>query len=67
MEIDARGPDGNAFAIMAHVRRLLYATDQRKKWPEVQKRMESGTYDNLCKVAEEATYGSITIVNRVNT
>lgn len=67
MEIDARSPDGNAYAIMAYVRRLLYETDQKEKWPDIQKRMESGDYDNLCKVAEEATYGSITIVNRVNT
>ena len=64
MEIDAKSPDGNPNVIIGLVRRLLIDTDQADKWPEVRQRMKSGDYDNLCKVAEEVTYGSITVVNR---
>ena len=64
MEIDSKSPDGNALVIMGYVRRLFQDTDQMDKWPEAEKRMKSGNYDNLCAVAEEVTYGSIKVVNR---
>ena len=64
MEIDARSPDGNAFVIMGYVRRLLRESGRSKEWPLIQTKMLSGDYENLCKVAEEATYGSIVVVNR---
>ena len=66
MEIDAKSPDGNATVIMCYVWRLLMDTGQADKWPDAEKRMKSGNYDNLCKVAEEVTHGSITVVNRDN-
>lgn len=64
MEIDATTPDGNAYAIMGYVRRLLEASQRIEEWPAAQKRMMSGNYDNLCDVAEEVTFGSIKIINR---
>ncbi len=64
MEIDARSPDGNAFAIMGYVRRLLQDSGRMKGWPKAEERMYAGNYDNLCAVAEEVTYGSIRVVNR---
>ncbi len=64
MEIDARGPDGNAFAIIGYVRRLLKKADREDEIAEACYRMMSGDYNNLCQVAEEVTNGSITVVNR---
>lgn len=63
LEIDARSPDGNAFAIMGYVRRLLEGTSRRDEIPAIMERMRSGDYKNLCAVAEEVTFGSITVVN----
>ena len=64
MDIDATAPEGNAHFIIAAVRRLLTETGREKEISAVTNRMESGDYDNLCRVAEEATYGSIRVVNR---
>jgi len=64
MEIDAKSSDGNAFSIMGHVLTLLKETDRMDEWPGFQERMLGDGYDNLCDVAEEATYGVITVVNR---
>jgi hypothetical protein len=64
VKIDARSSEGNAFAIMGYVQQVFRDTDQMDKWPEAERRMKSGNYDNLCDVAEEVTDGSITIVNR---
>jgi len=66
MKIDARAPEGNSFYIMRMVRKLLTESGREKDWPEAQERMMPGNYDNLCKVAEEVTFGSIQVVNRVN-
>jgi hypothetical protein len=63
MEIDARSPDGNAFAIMGYVSRLLKAAGREDELPAVMERMRSGDYRNLCAVAEEVTFGSIKVVN----
>jgi len=63
MEIDKSSPDGNAFAIMGYVRRLLKDTGRYDEWPEVSERMKSGDYDNLCAVAEEVSHGSIRVVD----
>tara|TARA_Y100000310_G_scaffold341331_1_gene440141 strand:+ start:75 stop:281 length:207 start_codon:yes stop_codon:yes gene_type:complete len=65
MEIDAKSPEGNAYAIMGYVQRLLKEVDRFVEWPAIQERMMSGDYDNLCDVAEEVTYGTIKVVNRV--
>ena len=64
MEIDANSPDGNAYCIMGYVRRLLWDSGRELESPVVMARMKSSNYDNLCKVAEEVTFGSITVVNR---
>ncbi len=64
MEIDTSSSDGNAFAIMGYVHKLFRDTDRLNEWPDVQKRMMQGNYDNVCKVAEEVTFGCIKVVNR---
>jgi len=64
MRIDAKGRDGNAFAIMGIVAKLLKATGRHDEIALVQARMMSGNYANLCDVAEEVSGGSIQIVNR---
>jgi len=64
MDIDSKSQDGNAFAIMGCVRRLLKDVDRSDEWSDAQKRMMDGDYDNLCDVAEEVTFGSIRVVNR---
>lgn len=66
MEIDARSPEGNAFFIMAMVKKLLEKSGRGSKWPGVQLKMRSGDYDNLCKIAKEVTFGSVRVINRVN-
>jgi hypothetical protein len=55
-------PDGNAFAIMAHVRRALFEAGREAEWPAVQERMMEGDYAHLCAVAEEVTDGSVSVV-----
>jgi len=62
MIIDKRSEDGNAFVIMGYVSKLLKEAGRAKEWPEIQKRMMAGDYDNLCAIAKEVTYGSIEIV-----
>lgn len=64
MEIDASSPMGNAFCVMGGVHRLLKETGRADEWPEIQERMMSGDYNNLCDITEEVTFGSITVVNR---
>ena len=64
MDIDATEPQGNAFSIMGLVRQLLKDSGRFHEWPEVQKRMMAGDYDNLCDVAEEVTFCLIRVVNR---
>lgn len=63
MIIDRSSPDGNAFAIMAIVKRLLKESCREADWPDAQERMMSGDYENLCSVATEVTYGSIEFEN----
>lgn len=60
MEIDIASPDGNALAIMGYTHELIKAAGRGDEWPDIQQRMKGGNYDNLCKIAEEETYGSIT-------
>lgn len=64
MDIDAKSPSGNAFAIMGYVKELLKDVGRGKEWPEISARMMGGDYNNLCKIAEEVTNGSICVVNR---
>ena len=66
MEIDATKPEGNAFLIMGHVAELMKAAGRADEIPEIMEHMKSGNYANLCRIAEEETFGSIKVVNRVN-
>lgn len=63
MVINRKAPEGNAFVIMGYVKRLLEDSGRGKDWDAARKRMESGDYENLCKVASEVTYGSITFTD----
>jgi len=60
LEIDLRGSDGNAFVILAYIKRALnnngYDPEQVDYWMS---KMKSGDYENLCRVAEEAYYDAI--------
>lgn len=64
MIIDARGPDGNAMVIMAHVMSLLKQVGREDEVAAIRERMMEGDYENLCRVAEEVTFGTIRIINR---
>jgi hypothetical protein len=61
MIIRKESPQGNAFGVMAAVHQLLKAVDRNDEWPEIQERMMSGDYENLCKIAKEVTFGSIEV------
>ena len=63
MKINRRGPQGNAWIIIAYVRELIVKSGREKEWPKIDKRMRSGSYENLCKVATEVTFGSITFTD----
>ncbi len=64
MEIDATGPDGNAFAIMGYLRRLMVDTGRRNEVKTVLAQCMAGSYDQLCERVEEESFGSIVVVNR---
>ena len=64
MIIDAHGPDGNAFAIMARVKQVLNEMGRTSEWEEVRRRMMAGNYETICSLAEEITGGTIQVVNR---
>jgi hypothetical protein len=62
--IDAKRPEGNAWAIIAAVSDVLRQLGQSKlERNTVRERMMEGDYRNLCAVAEEATGGLIKVVN----
>lgn len=65
MEIDVSSPDGNSFVIMGYVICLLRDAGRGKEILGVLKRMQSGDYENVKKVAEEVTYGSITFYDSI--
>lgn len=59
--IDLTGPDGNAFALLGIAKELCKLTGI--KWPQVQKEMTSGDYENLIQTLEKY-FGSIIIIER---
>ena len=63
MEIDHSGPEGNAFAIMGVVKNLLKDSGRSDEIKDTMDLMMSGDYDNLCAVAEEVSFGTITFVD----
>ena len=64
MRIDAKSPAGNVYAIMGAVQEVLNAANRGHEWPEVEKAMMSGDYNNACDVAEKVTYGTVKVINR---
>jgi hypothetical protein len=64
MDINIDGPDGNAYAIMGYVSRLLKECGRGAEVKSVLDEMKSGDYENLLKVAERATNGSLRFVGR---
>lgn len=64
MVIDAHGPNGNAFAIMARVKQVLRDMGRADEWEDIRREMMAGDYDAVCTVAEEVSGGIIQIVNR---
>ena len=62
MIIDKSSPQGNAFVIMAKVSECLRKSGHTKEdIDKAMEEMQSGDYDNLCKVAERVTNGSIRV------
>ena len=60
--IDTASPSGNAFAIMAIVRKALREMNLSHQWEETQTRMMSGDYENLKEIATKVTNGGIKII-----
>jgi len=60
MIIDVKSPDGNIYAIMEYVQRLLRAAHREKEIDRVLGDMKRGGYRHLLKVAEKETFWSIT-------
>ena len=61
VEIDLTGPQGNAFYLIGYAKQLAKGTG--KDWPDIQKRMTSGDYENLLKVFD-AEFGDYVVVYR---
>ena len=60
MKIDLRGPDGNAWAIMAVVRSTLEQLCKDKaEIKDIMKDMQSSDYQHLLRVAQTSTGGII--------
>ena len=59
--IDLTGPDGNAFALMGYAKR--FSRDLGKDDKLLLKSMQSGDYENLIKVFDNA-FGDFVILER---
>tara|TARA_B110000977_G_scaffold116081_1_gene149955 strand:+ start:172 stop:396 length:225 start_codon:yes stop_codon:yes gene_type:complete len=59
--IDLTGPDGNAFALMGYAKR--FSRDLGKDDKSLLKSMQSGDYENLIKVFDDA-FGDFVILER---
>tara|TARA_R110000765_G_scaffold247804_1_gene349781 strand:- start:117 stop:341 length:225 start_codon:yes stop_codon:yes gene_type:complete len=59
--IDLTGPDGNAFALMGYAKR--FSRDLGKDDKSLLKSMQSGDYENLIKVFDNA-FGDFVILER---
>lgn len=62
MQINVKSQEGNAFAIMGAVQRLLKDAGRGDEVAGVMARMTSGDYRHLCEVAEEVTNGTFTFI-----
>jgi hypothetical protein len=64
IQIDAKGPQGNAWCIMATVSDILKQLDVGKaERTAIRERMMEGDYAHLCAVAKEVTNGLVEVVN----
>lgn len=59
--IDLTGPDGNAFALLSYAKK--FSEDLGKPYEELLKQMQSGDYENLIKVFDDA-FGDFVILER---
>lgn len=59
--IDLTGPDGNAFALLAHGKR--FAKELDLDWIPIQDEMTSGDYENLVEVFDK-NFGSFVTLYR---
>ena len=61
--INATGPEGNAFAIMSVVQRLLRKQGKtREEINAALRLMKSGDYDHLIETAERVTNGALEVI-----
>lgn len=63
MEIDLNSPQASAFAVMSYVKSYLKQTDRFSEWPDTQKQMMAGDYDDLCRIATKISHGFISFVD----
>ena len=59
--IDLTGPDGNAFALLAYAKK--FSQDLDKPYGDLLKQMQSGDYENLIQVFDDA-FGDFVILER---
>jgi hypothetical protein len=59
--IDLTGPDGNAFALLSYAKK--FSEDLDKPYEQLLIHMQSGDYENLIKVFDEA-FGDFVILER---
>ena len=62
--IDLQGPQGNAFALMAHADDFLRQMGRRDEWNAMRTEMMSGDYDNLIRVFEKNFGDYVTLVGK---
>ena len=62
--IDLKGPQGNAFQLMAYADDCLRQMGRRDKMDALQTEMMSGDYDNLIRIFEENFGDYVTLVGK---
>ena len=62
--IDLKGPDGNAFALMAYAGDFLRQLGRRDKFDAMREEMMSGDYDNLIRIFEKNFGEYVTLVGK---
>ena len=63
IRIDLTGPDGNAFVLLGVAHTICKDNGILSSWPQIQKEMTSGDYENLIQVLDKY-FGSILILER---
>lgn len=54
-------PRAKPYYLLGAVQEHLKAKARIDEWPGIRERMESGDYENMCKVAEEVTFGEVKV------